>query len=366
MHRALFASTRRAVETIIAADEAASKILEKQFHTEFESTLAAVNRTPRDSSGVWYYMDYDHYLDQNSLRIHNKYQNGYVDTEYWKMTGPYVFEVKRNVLPSVALNAFLSGFTVTDCGSVIVACQYAALLKVLGEDKFNLLFSAAETPLKITRFIFDLTNPVSYFFSRSNNTPVRGDMCYMEGVKYYHVKHPRGHARGWSLFCSGENELSQQSYFGFGPNDFKQPLTEETLQSIFRYYYNLPRDRFNLAWLATQNNPEEFDLKSQNQPAEISVEEAKAVIPGYESNSTISADFSKIIRYVTTAITAKGFRKDYDDFLISNGELPTSSKPSYSRIELPGLYRPIRQVTIESEEAESEVRCGIPLLCRPN
>jgi hypothetical protein len=365
MRKAYFATASRTVETDIATDEVALKQLVDQFHIELESALAVVNRTPRDLSGVWYFMDYDQYLELNSLHIHNKYQNGYADTDYWKMTGPYVFEVKRNVLLSVALKAFLNGFTVTDCGSVIVACQYAALLKVLGEDKFNILFSAAETPLKITRFIFDLTNPVSYFFSRSNNTPVRGDMCYMEGVKYYHAKHPRGHARGWSLFCSGENEQEQLLYLGFGPNDFNQPHNEATLQSIFRHYYNLPRDRFNLAWLVKHNYPEEHDLHSQNIPAEISVEEGKAVIPGYESNSTISADFSKISRYINTAITAKKFRKDYDDFLISHGKLPTSSKPVYSHIELPTLYRPIRQVTIE-READAVVRFGIPLLCRPD
>jgi hypothetical protein len=332
--------------------------IKDKFNGALVRALRAVNLTPRDMSGVWYFIDYQKYCDRTDNSCKEEYEYGFANPAYWEMTSPFVFRIKNDVAPSLAIKSFLQGFTIADCGSVIVACQYAALLNVLGEEKFNTLFDESAVPLTISRFIFDpQTNPIAYFFSRADKIPEIGDMCHFEGVSFYSVKHPLGHARGWTVVCSGKNRLDENLYYGFGPEDFRvNGVTERNLNRFFLNYYNNSHVNSTERWNALQA------LQEQNLPEIMQYREAVASIKGYEPNSTISPDWLKIKRYAQKEqLTADEFSNDYDNFLRSHHYPSFFSRPSSSSIVLPVITRAQAEAAaIADIQTSPAVRIGIP------
>jgi hypothetical protein len=334
--------------------------IKETFNRALISALRAVNSTPRNSSGVWYYVDYVKFCENSETDYKESYKNGFANPDYWEMTAPYTYKIKSGVKPDVAIKSFLQGFTIADCGSVIVACQYAALLNVLGEEKFNTMFDEDGVALTISQFIFDaVTNPITYFFIRADKTPGKGDMCHFEGVSFYAKKHPLGNARGWNVVCTGKNESGENLYYGFGPNDFAiNSVSIKIMNKMFLDYYNQQRDNLNKQWIANHPTPEEYDLLRQNLPENMDDKEAEIMIKGYEVNSTVSPDWVKIQRFSRkNQLTADEFMDEYDSFLISQGHPSFFSRPCSSSIVLPVVTAPL---PTESTELDRPVRIGIP------
>jgi hypothetical protein len=326
----------------------------------FQQTLLKVNMAPKEyNKGIWYFLDYREYMDNTIRRYDEKYAEGYANDNYWEMTAPFVYKIKAGVLPVTALQAFLTGLTIADCGSVLVACQYAALLKMIGAEKFNIMFAADTAPLTISRFIYDHTNPISYFFTRSGEAVTSGDMCYFSGLDYFSKKHPLGHARGWSVVCTGKNSCGENLYYGFGRDDFKvSSMAQKDLEQIMLNIYNLPRDKYNQEWIKKQTLAEQYDLAQQHIPIQFTYTEAISALQGYEPNSTVTPDYVKISKYQQKeALTEDEFIEDYDNFLCAGRYPSFFSRPTSMVIELPDVP--------EDEKRQSpptSPRVGIPTL----
>jgi hypothetical protein len=350
------------VLSYVAAKPPRHLSLPTKWQSCMHDTLLKINmvrKTTRD--GIWYALDYRLYCENLMNSYDEKYAQGYANAQFWEMTAPFVFRIKEGVLPAAALEAFLKGLTIADCGSVLVACQYAALLKTIGAEKFNVMFSADAAPLTITQSIFDPINPLAYFFTRAGGKVNPGDMCYFSGLEYFSKKHPLGHARGWSVVCTGKNAIGENMYYGFGQEDFKIcSMNERMLGQTMVAIYNLPPNKYNQDWIAAQSSREEYDLRQQCIPVQVSYTEAMPALGGYQPDSTISPDYNKIADYVLKeAVTAAGFIADYDIFLGEHNYPAFNSRPSSMLLELPGIADGLEE---ESKTPPDSPRVGIPML----
>ena len=78
---------------------------------------------------------------------------------------------KKDKLPSFALKVSMLGFSIADCGSVCQKARYKALLDILGEAKFNRLFSPPHgQPINIGYMVDDDLQPMRHFVSFTDVT----------------------------------------------------------------------------------------------------------------------------------------------------------------------------------------------------
>ncbi len=309
----------------------ATSELEQTFTKALIETIQLVNSTPRDQRGVWYYDDYHAYCQEHKISFKEDLRTGFANPEYWKKTGRCTFELKDGKKPSEAIKAFMSGFTIADCGNIITVAKYAALLKVLGEEKFNLLFSTSCASLIISQNLYERTAPTSsFFFDVLNNDTaspgeigsrpvVAGDMCHLRGVFFYRNKHPAGTSSGFNVVCVGKNEAKEDLFIGFGPNTFIKPLTEREFQEVFIRYYNLDRSTFDMELLRGASL--RFEEK-------LSFPEDAPCVDGFLPGSVVRPDFKKINAYVLADqnIVVRKFYSELKD----EGELRTSKEKSVS------------------------------------
>lgn len=142
------------------------------------------------------------------------------------------FQVKSEVLPSVALDEIPQSLCILGCSEVQDIAFYQSLRKTLGREKMDHLFSST-SPFSLQ--IGERTsNPISRLFQQiliENESFIqRGDLCYYSNINEYIYKHPAGAARGFYVICSGYQHHSPQ-YLGHGldPQGVSRKKVEETL-----------------------------------------------------------------------------------------------------------------------------------------
>jgi protein-glutamine gamma-glutamyltransferase-like protein len=276
--------------------------LQQNFINSLIETIQFVNSTPRDNRGVWYYEDYHAYCMRNKIIFDENFKTGFANPIYWEKTGRYTFKLKDGEKPSEAIRSFISGFTIADCGNIIVAAQYAALLKVLGEKKFNLLFSSSSASLIISQNMHDEKSTISHFFDVSNNFTassgeigsrpvIAGDFCHLRGVVHYLTKHPAGSSSGYNVVCVGKNSDKEDLFLGFGPDTCIKPFTEREFQKIFIDAYNADCTIFDIELL---------DKRKDSHWSKLVLPDDAIFVKGFLSGSVVRPDFKKINQYVLT------------------------------------------------------------------
>lgn len=137
------------------------------------------------------------------------------------------FLVKPDVLPSAALKAAVTGLSIIDCGVACQIARYGALHDVLGEKKFNKLFSAESGELMNIGFTPNELQPMRFFVRASEacskndqgkpgNRPVKkGQLVGFEGAKYYEHKYPFSNWGNLNAICICDIP-GQQKFVAFG------------------------------------------------------------------------------------------------------------------------------------------------------
>jgi hypothetical protein len=196
---------------------------------------------------------------------------GLCHSDYWDVTKSrqlLLFEASKSHTPSEALTAFFQGPTFTDCGSVLQACIFKSIEEMIGTEAFNHVFAAAMTPFLITNKLFSKIptaaeepslssekrmargNPLFFLFDEvpwdSTTTVTPGDLLYLAGVDKYREKHYTGAAAGWNVICL-PNIVPTCVYLGFGPSEFKQPLTVNEIRTLLINAYNQDQSEDTLA-----------------------------------------------------------------------------------------------------------------------
>ncbi len=314
-------------------------------------TIKNINAKPKDAHGIWYPDEYEQYCKENGIEYKKEYITGYTNPEFWEQIGEReTFMMKKGKKASNALQAFLNGLTLGDCGNMMVACQYAALLEVFGEEKFNLIFDPESNPIVISQMMTG--NPVQssgYFFEFTpgaeealigtvGNRPIKkGDMCHIAGVSFYTLRHPTGTSAGENVICVGKNEKGEDLFYGFDGAFKDKPLTEREIRSLLLENYNLPRNHFDEELISKKPNPK---YKSILELGTLPTTNPLDLTKGFLVASSIGPVLPRIEKYaqMDSKEAAENFMKDYNYFirnrmLKSWERIPlTSLKSSYERM----------------------------------
>ena len=181
----------------------------------------------------------------------------------------FTFKLKDGEKASEALLSFFKGPTLADCGNATMACYYKCILDIIGEEKFDQLFSSKSSALTISqKGIADSKTPIYYLadFSEAAKQGKEGvlgkrhlqigEECHFDGIIWYGNKHPEGFGGGWNVIYMGDDKEGNQLFVAHG---FEKPLTEIEINQKFIEFYNQERTSQDEQDAVRINKPEVYD-----------------------------------------------------------------------------------------------------------
>jgi hypothetical protein len=265
--------------------------------------------------GIWYREDYQKLLkDEFDIEIGEEFSTGFANKEYFEKIGIYSFRLKEGKKPSEAIKKFLQGPTVADCGNALLVCHYKNLLDIIGEEKFDQLFSMEGLRLTIgQKGITDLENPIYWLSDYTEASILQlegifgkrplqlGDECYFQGVPWYGNKHPAGYGGGWNMIYVGDNDMGDQLFVGHGS---EKPLTEREINQKLVELYNLERSPEDELYVTQAKKPWlyskelNFYLKKHETISleNLTTKKREAYIPGFVAGSPKRLSAKELIR----------------------------------------------------------------------
>lgn len=260
----------KVVDEVIDKEEFA--IMEKAISDGIINTMSQFLNKHKITKGIWYPNDYRKYLmDEFDIEMDESFYTGFANKKFFEKTGCFTFKLKEGKKASEALLSFLEGPTVADCGNATMACYYKCVLDIVGNDKFDKLFSSKPFTLTISRHgITDAQSPISYLSeyttaSKKQTTGIPGKRpleigqeCHFGGVGWYANKHPAGVGAGWNVIYIGNNQEGQQLFMAHG---FEQPLTENQIYQKLVEIYNRKRTPQDEQLIIQARQPHLYDKK---------------------------------------------------------------------------------------------------------
>ncbi len=211
--------------------------------------------------GIWYWDDYFSALAKsrsvgkarlNALVESCGFYNGYApstcfrpvkDLRFPTELAPYTFQIKRDVLPSKALDALIKGPSILDCGSFLQLSVFLALKDLLGEERFNVLFAPdSDPPLRIDPEWSNMIGCLFFIIPIMRSSEVqKGDICTFTNIPLYVQKHPTGIAQAYNVCCNQDRGIRTFSGFGI-PSGSTQDEIEQILFNSFNSDPVTPED----------------------------------------------------------------------------------------------------------------------------
>ena len=232
---------------------------------EIEATEAAMgarvaeamghaNEGASESSGVWYDYNYfaEHKKNPARYRWEDTWRDGFASPAHFTRIGWMDWRVRKGVSASEAIKAWLSGLTIAECLTTIVAIEIDALRAAIGDDAFDARFGSATSAVPeqerlrvcpksaVTPVGGKLTiDHVPTDPAEAGKRPVTlGDWTYFYNHPKYLLKHPGGAWQGENAVYLGTNAAGQQLFSGLGATG----KTEDALYDEMVEAYNLERD----------------------------------------------------------------------------------------------------------------------------
>lgn len=221
-------------------------------------------------NGVWYPNDYRKYLlNECNVEMDESFDSGFASKEFFEKTDCFTFTLKEGRQASKALLSFLKGPTVAECGNATMACYYKCILDLIGEEKFDRLFSSKSFALVISRYgITDKDSPIAYLSDYTEASkqgangvfgkrPLRiGEECHFSGIPWYANKHPKGLEGGWNVIYIEDDKEGNQLFLAHG---FEKPLTEREINQKFVEGYNKERTPQDKQYIDQVKKPKLYD-----------------------------------------------------------------------------------------------------------
>ena len=224
---------------------------------------------PRAKKGKLYlddpvtYSKYDKYEEYGKL-WKDDYRSGYADPRYWTKKGYMTWEINDNVSAAAAIQAWLSGVTIAECATVLLAIETDTVRRALGDANFDYLYGTLPTSKGDTRLGLSarrgrvegdvarefLTmsprakaardNPEESTLGKLGKRPLKkGDWVYITNHPKFLLKHPGSAFQGENAVYIGERKNDKAQLFsGFGMNN----VTEESLLQTMVDEYDRDRD----------------------------------------------------------------------------------------------------------------------------
>lgn len=133
---------------------------------------------------------------------------------------PCAYRIKPECLPVQGLDNVLQGrVSLIECSNSIQLAMYATLREILGDNKFNQVFSGkGKSPLSFHRDITETSlgslNLVQQVMT--DRAPKLGDSVYFSNVADYPLRHPNGDHCGYHAVCMSADQGQESRYAAFG------------------------------------------------------------------------------------------------------------------------------------------------------
>ncbi len=158
-----------------------------------------------------------------------------------KLPGAF-FLASKTIPASRALQALQQNLILGDCAQLCQVGQYQALLEVLGEERFNKLFSSdLENSMVISNYLL-IGNPLLVFLTppygggEKGSRPVNiGQRVGFMNYKHYALKHLNGDAGSYNAICVDATPGAQK-YVSLGTP--AEGLTEDQMLHFMTEEYN--------------------------------------------------------------------------------------------------------------------------------
>lgn len=265
-----FTPLSAAQEDIVSIEDVAA--MEKSISASMLNIMEQVLNKHEDGKGIWYPGDYVKFLAESSESMPEEFFTGHANEEYFEKTGRFTFILKDGKKASEALRVFLNGPTLADCGNATVACYYKCILDIIGEEKFDKIFSSKPFCLRIGQSgITDVESPISCFSDYTEASKLSipgvfgkrplqiGEECHFDGVIWYANKHPQGFGGGWNVIYIGNTDGGEQLFMAHG---FEKPLTEREINQQFIELYNRERTPQDDQHILSAKKPRLYDEKT--------------------------------------------------------------------------------------------------------
>jgi hypothetical protein len=253
-----------------------------------------------------------------------EYGSGYADPDYFEKLGSsWNWRLKPRKSASEAIKKWLSGLTVAECLSTVIACEIDAVRAAVGDAKFDSLYGSADkdtpesrrlhvgTKLSLTP-VGQASTPGEAAVAGSgtpNNRPAKiGEWYYFKNHPMYLKKHPAGAWQGENSVYLGRDDLGRQLWIGLGSSSgppLNQPeVTEDQMVQELLDAYNGGRgssDNARLNQIRAGHGgvlPSEYDPKTSANPSgypeTITKEELLDAGGGFRPSSGKTLDQSRI------------------------------------------------------------------------
>lgn len=182
----------------------------------------------------------------STLKAQGAFVHGFLSPRHFEMkkqdgsvTGFEInsFVVKPLVRPSDALKAAYKKLSFLGCGECCQISFYQAILKALGEERFNYIF-AAKGPSALFIHMNASTNPILCLIKppHSEETPVKkADIVFFKNIDSYQQRHPNGDGAGYVTLCVDDTPGHERfTALGFGA----EGLSKEEISELLREQYN--------------------------------------------------------------------------------------------------------------------------------
>ncbi|HET6254616.1 MAG TPA: hypothetical protein VFE32_11105 [Puia sp.] len=214
--------------------------VDQEAHAGIVAKMNEINAGGDANSGVHYPFNYE---QNHHDRWQADFANGYANQVYFQRNNPSDWTLRAGQRASVALQAWLTGLTIAECASTLVAIQLDAVRRTVGDAAFDTKFgpagAGAAPTVQRLRICGDISLclPENYLAGAGTNDD--GTAALVVGAKYFfgnHSKYPLKHPAG---FFQGENcvYIGNDSWSGFGVDSY----TTAQMYLLMRDQYNRAR-----------------------------------------------------------------------------------------------------------------------------
>lgn len=225
-------------------DQATEEAVNQLMIQKFTEIVASYDQRKQTNSlqdlatGPWYANDYATALQKHHqgarlewLKAKDKFFHGHPPQGFIQQPNPATltkidpssYQIKEDCLPSQAMENVKNGpFSFIDCGSSVELAMYETLKEVLGEARFNAIFSAqGKTPLKLHPHVLKTPLYALGFVKEAMLdthaiSPHLGDNVYFSNIPLYMMKHPNGESKGFHAVCISPSDVVNKQYIAFG------------------------------------------------------------------------------------------------------------------------------------------------------
>jgi hypothetical protein len=233
---------------------AAYQDVDVTLHAGIAAKMQEVNNGGTADTGVHYPFNY---RANYAARWQEDYANGYANAAYFQRTAaPSTWDLRPGQRASQAIQAWLTGLTIAECASTLVAIQLDGARRTLGDAEFDRRFgpAAADVAPTVQRLHIsgDISECLPEGWLTGAGTDENGGPILAVGAKYFFGNHSAYNRKHPDGFFQGENcvHMGNGQWSGFGVENH----TTAEMYALMRDQYNLARTEGDYRLILTNDD----------------------------------------------------------------------------------------------------------------